>query len=160
MNIEAALAEMGIINAKAVYRNLTPAELTERALARGEGLLSNTGALVVKTGKYTGRSAKDKFIVDSSGVHDEIAWGSVNMPISQEKAAAIYAKTIAYLQNKDVFVFDGFAGADPKHQKAFRVVTELASENLFIHQLLRRPAAEQLENFSEDFVIIACPGFK
>ena len=160
MNIEAALAAMGIINAKAVYRNLTPAELTERALARGEGLLSNTGALVVKTGKYTGRSAKDKFIVDSQGVHDEIAWGSVNMPISQEKADAIYAKTIAYLQNKDVFVFDGFAGADPKHQKAFRVVTELASENLFIHQLLRRPTAEQLENFSEDFVIIACPGFK
>ena len=160
MNIEAALAAMGIINAKAVYRNLTPAELTERALARGEGLLSNTGALVVKTGKYTGRSAKDKFIVDSQGVHDEIAWGSVNMPISQEKADAIYAKTIAYLQNKDVFVFDGFAGADPKHQKAFRDHAELASENMFIHQLLRRPTAEQLENFQEDFVIIACPGFK
>ena len=120
MNIEAALAAMGIINAKAVYRNLTPAELTERALARGEGLLSNTGALVVKTGKYTGRSAKDKFIVDSQGVHDEIAWGSVNMPINQEKADAIYAKTIAYLQNKDVFVFDGFAGADPKYRQCFR----------------------------------------
>ncbi len=160
MNIEAALADLGIINAKAVYRNLTPAQLTEHALRRGEGLLSNTGALVVKTGKYTGRSAKDKFIVDSAGVHGEIAWGSVNVPISQEKADAIYSKVIAYLQNKDVFVFDGFAGADPKHQKAFRVVTELASQNMFIHQLLRRPSAEQLENFKEDFVIIAAPGFK
>ena len=146
---------MGIVNAKAVYRNLTPAQLTEHALRRGEGTLSTTGALVVKTGKYTGRSAKDKFIVDSAGVHDEIAWGSVNMPITQEKADAIYSKVIAYLQNKDVFVFDGFAGADPKHQKAFRIINELASQNMFIHQLLRRPSAEQLENFREDFVIIA-----
>ena len=160
MNIEAALADMGIINAKAVYRNLTPAELTEHALRRGEGTLSNTGALVVKTGKYTGRSANDKFIVDSEGVHDEIAWGSVNKPISQEKADAIFNKVIAYLQNKEVFVFDGFAGADPKHQKAFRVVNELASQNLFIHQLLRRPSKEQLEDFREDFVIVAAPGFK
>ena len=160
MNIEAALADMGIINAKAVYRNLTPAELTEHALRRGEGTLSTTGALVVKTGKYTGRSAKDKFIVDSEGVHGEIAWGSVNMPISQEKADAIYGKVAAYLQNKDVFVFDGFAGADPKHRKAFRIVNELASENMFIHQLLRRPTAEQLEDFKEDFVIVAAPGFK
>ncbi len=160
MNIEAALADLGIINAKAVYRNLTPAELTEHALRRGEGTLSTTGALVVKTGKYTGRSANDKFIVDSEGVHDEIAWGSVNKPISQEKADAVYSKVIAYLQNKDVFVFDGFAGADPKHQKAFRVVTELASQNLFIHQLLRRPTAEQLEDFREDFTVVAAPGFK
>ena len=160
MSIEAALADMGIINAKAVYRNLTPAELTEHALRRGEGTLSTTGALVVKTGKYTGRSAKDKFIVDSEGVHDEIAWGSVNVPISQEKADAIYAKAVAYLQNKDVFVFDGFAGADPKHRKAFRIITELASENLFIHQLLRRPQAEELESFREDFVIVAAPGFQ
>ncbi len=160
MNIEAALADMGIINAKAVYRNLTPAELTEHALRRGEGTLSTTGALVVKTGKYTGRSANDKFIVDSEGVHDEIAWGSVNKPISQEKADAIYNKIVAYLQNKDVFVFDGFAGADPKHQKAFRIVNELASQNLFIHQLLRRPSPEQLADFREDFTIIAAPGFK
>ena len=154
------LEKMGIINASAVYRNLTPAQLTEHALRRGEGLLSNTGALVVKTGKYTGRSANDKFIVDTPAVHDEIAWGKVNRPIDKEKYDAIRSKVIAYLQGKEIFIFDGFAGADPKYMKAFRIINELASQNLFIHQLLRRPTAEQLENFVEDYTIIAAPGFK
>ncbi len=154
------LEKMGIINASAVYRNLTPAQLTEHALRRGEGLLSNTGALVVKTGKYTGRSANDKFIVDTPAVHDEIAWGKVNRPIEKEKYDAIRSKVIAYLQGKEIFIFDGFAGADPKYMKGFRIINELASQNLFIRQLLRRPTAEQLENFVEDYTIIAAPGFK
>ncbi len=154
------LEKLGIINAAAVYRNLTPAQLTEHALRRGEGTLSNTGALVVKTGKYTGRSANDKFIVDSEGVHDEIAWGKVNKPMAQERFDALYSKVIAYLQNKEIFIFDGFAGADPKYTKSFRIVNELASQNMFIHQLLRRPTAEQLENFQEDYTVIAAPGFK
>ena len=154
------LEKLGIINAAAVYRNLTPAQLTEHALRRGEGTLSNTGALVVKTGKYTGRSANDKFIVDTPAVHDDIAWGKVNRPMDKARFDAIYAKVTAYLQNKDVFIFDGFAGADPKYTKAFRIVNELASQNLFIHQLLRRPTADQLESFHEDYTIIAAPGFK
>ena len=154
------LEKLGIINASAVYRNLTPAQLTEHALRRGEGTLSNTGALVVKTGKYTGRSANDKFIVDTPAVHDEIAWGKVNRPISREKYEAIKAKVIAYLQNKEIFIFDGFAGADPKYTKGFRIINELASQNLFIRQLLRRPTAEQLEGFEADYTIIAAPGFK
>ncbi|MBR2496456.1 MAG: phosphoenolpyruvate carboxykinase (ATP), partial [Clostridia bacterium] len=73
------IEKLGIIAPKAVYRNLTPAELTEHALRRGEGKLSKTGALVVTTGKYTGRSPKDKFIVDTPAVHNEIAWGKVNV---------------------------------------------------------------------------------
>ncbi|MDY6037615.1 MAG: phosphoenolpyruvate carboxykinase (ATP) [Eubacterium sp.] len=154
------LENIGIINTKAVYRNLSPAELTEHALRRGEGKLSNTGALVVKTGKYTGRSAKDKFIVDTPAVHAEIAWGAVNRPIEKEKFEAIKAKVIAYLQGKEVFIFDGFAGADPKYRQAIRVVNELASQNLFIHQLLRRPSPEQLKDFTQDYTIIAAPGFK
>ena len=84
------IESLGIINPSAVYRNQSHAQLTEHALRRGEGLLSKTGALVVKTGKYTGRSANDKFIVDSAGVHDDIAWGKVNRPISQEKFDALY----------------------------------------------------------------------
>ena len=150
----------GIINPKAVYRNLQPAQLVEEALRRGEGTLSNSGALVVKTGKYTGRSANDKFIVDTPAVHDDIAWGKVNRPISKEAFYGIYNKVIAYLQNKDVYIFDGFAGADPKYCKAFRVINELASQNLFIHQLLRRPTEEQLASFTEDYTIIVAPGFK
>ena len=154
------LEKLGIINASAVYRNLTPAQLTEHALRRGEGTLSNTGALVVKTGKYTGRSANDKFIVDTPAVHDEIAWGKVNRPIEKAKYEAIKSKVIAYLQNKEIFIFDGFAGADPKYMKGFRIINELASQNLFIHQLLRRPTAEQLAAFESDYTIIAAPGFK
>lgn len=155
------LEKLGIVNPKAVYRNLTPAQLTEAALARGEGKLSNTGALVVTTGKYTGRSPKDKFIVDTPAVHDDIAWGSVNVPIEKEKFNAIKAKVVAYLQNREIFLFDGMAGADPVCTRKFRIVNELASQNLFIRDLLIRPTAEELANYGEpDFTIIAAPGFK
>ena len=133
------LEQLGIVNTAAVYRNLTPAQLTEHALRRGEGTLSATGALVVKTGKYTGRSANDKFIVDTPAVHDEIAWGKVNRPIDKATYDAIYSKVVAYLQNREIFVFDGFAGADKKYMQRFRIINELASQNLFIHQLLRSP---------------------
>ena len=90
-----SLKSLGIINAAAVYRNLTPAELTEEALLRGEGLLSKTGALVVDTGKCTGRSPDDKFSVDVPKIHDKIAWGKVNRPISLEKYRASRAKMVA-----------------------------------------------------------------
>ena len=154
------LESLGIINSAAVYRNLSPAELTEHALRRGEGKLSNTGALVVKTGKYTGRAANDKFIVDTPAVHDDIAWGKVNRPIDKARYDALYSKVIAYLQNKEIFIFDGMAGADPKYTQRFRVVNELASQNMFIHQMLRRPTAEELKDFAPDYTIIVAPGFK
>ena len=154
------LSYLGITATKEIYRNLPVAVLTEKALARGEGTLSNSGALVVKTGKYTGRSANDKFIVDTPAVHDEIAWGKVNRPIDKATYDAIYSKVIAYLQNREIFVFDGFAGADKKYMQRFRIINELASQNLFIHQLLRRPTEEDLVDFKPDYTIIAAPGFK
>ncbi|MDU7027466.1 phosphoenolpyruvate carboxykinase (ATP) [Robinsoniella sp. KNHs210] len=155
------LEKLGIINPKAVYRNLSPAQLVEKALCNGEGKLSSTGALVVTTGKYTGRSPEDKFVVDSKGIHDDIAWGKVNRPISQEKFNGIKEKLTAYLQNRELYIFDGMAGADPACTKKFRVVNELASQNLFIHQLLIRPTADELADYGDpDFTIIAAPGFK
>ena len=154
------IEKLGIINSKAVYRNLPAAQLVEQALERGEGTLSNTGALVVKTGKYTGRSPEDKFVVDYPSIHDEIAWGKVNVPMKPEVFDKIYDKAIAYLQDREIFIFDGFAGADLKYTKRFRIVNEMASQNLFIHQLLIRPTAEQLEDYTPDFTIIAAPGFK
>ena len=154
------LSYLGITATKEIYRNLPVAVLTEKALARGEGTLSNSGALVVKTGKYTGRSANDKFIVDTPAVHDEIAWGKVNRPIDKATYDAIYSKVVAYLQNREIFVFDGFAGADKKYMQRFRIINELASQNLFIHQLLRRPTEEDLVDFKPDYTIIAAPGFK
>lgn len=155
------LKKLGIIHPTAVYRNLTPAKLVEAALRRNEGVLSDTGALVVTTGAYTGRSPEDKFIVDTEAVHDTIAWGKVNRPISKEKFDRIKEKMAAYLQNREIFIFDGMAGADPVCTKKFRIVNELASQNLFIHQLLIRPTEEQLENYGEpDFTIMVAPGFQ
>ncbi|MBQ2201957.1 MAG: phosphoenolpyruvate carboxykinase (ATP), partial [Clostridia bacterium] len=139
MNLE----HLGIIRPKAVYRNLTVPELYEHALERKEGVIMDNGALLVKTGKYTGRSAQDKFIVDSEGVHDLIAWGKVNVPVKREKFNAIKSKMVAYLQGREVFVFDGFAGADKKYAKKFRVICEYASEALFIRDLLVRPTEEE-----------------
>ena len=152
--------DLGIAGEGTVFRNLPVASLVEEALFNGEGTLSDTGALVVETGKYTGRSPDDKFIVDTPLVHDEIAWGKINVPIAPERFEAIKAKMLAYLQNKDVYVFDGFAGADRKYCRRFRIINELASQNLFIHQLLIRPSAAELDDFVPDYTIIAAPGFK
>ncbi len=139
------LNSLGITKPTKILRNLNPATLTEHAVIRGEGKLSKTGALTVVTGKYTGRSPNDKFIVDSEGVHNEIAWGKVNRPISQEKFDALWEKVTAYIDSLEtVYVFDGFAGADKKYTMTFRVVNELASQNLFIRDLLIRPTKEEL----------------
>ena len=155
------IEKMGILNPVAVYHNLGAAQLVEHALRRGEGKLNDTGALCVTTGKYTGRSPDDKFIVDVPSVHDDIAWGKVNRPISREKFLAIKAKAAAYLQNREVFVFDGYAGADKKYTQKFRIINELASQNLFIHDLLIRPNAEELANYGEpDYTMIVAPGCK
>ena len=152
--------KLGIIAPKAVYRNLSAAVLTEKAIARGEGTLSETGALVIYTGKYTGRSPDDKFVVDVPSVHDEIEWGKVNAPFAPEKFDAIYGKMMAYLQGREIFIFDGFAGANPHYSTSIRVVNEMAVQNLFIHQLLLRPTEEELASFTPDYTIIAAPGFK
>ena len=151
---------LGIVAPKAVYYELTPAALVEKALARGEGRLSETGALVVETGKYTGRSPDDRFVVDVPAIHDEVDWGKINVPISPARFEAIYQKLTAYLQGRDVFIFDGFAGADPAYHLPVRVVNELASQNLFIHQLLVRPTEAELKDFQPGFTILAAPGFK
>ena len=141
-----------------IYQNLTTAELVEMALQRKEGLLVGNGALRVSTGKYTGRSPKDKFIVDVAMTHDEIAWGN-NKPFSAEKFDNLYNSMMTYMQGKEIFVFDGFAGADPEYQVKIRVVNEFAWQNLFIHQLLLRPESA-VQEFSPDFEIICLPEFK
>jgi phosphoenolpyruvate carboxykinase (ATP) len=154
------IESLGIIAPKAVYYQLSPAVLTEKAVQRGEGTLSETGALVVNTGKYTGRSPDDRYVVDVPCIHDDVDWGKINVPISSEKFDSIYKKLTAYLQGREVFVFDGFAGADPAYHLPVRVVNELASQNLFIHQLLVRPTEEELKDFVPGFTVIAAPGFK
>lgn len=152
--------DLGIGGKGFILRNPSISLLVEEAIKNKEGVLSNTGALVVETGKYTGRSPDDKFIVDTATVHDKIAWGKINVPISEDKFNNLKAKVLAYLQNKKLYVFDGLAGADRKYTQRFRIVNELASQNLFIHQLLIRPTAEELKNYVPDYTIYAVPGFK
>ena len=152
--------DAGVEGSGTVYRNLPAASLVEAALRRKEGHLSDTGALVIETGKYTGRSPDDKFIVDTPAIHGEIAWGKINVPISPERYEWIKSKVLAYLQNRELFVFDGFAGADPRYRKSFRVVNETASQNLFIRNLLIRPDDAELERFEPDYTIWAAPGFR
>lgn len=157
---EVNLAKWGIINPAKVYHNLAVARLTEKALERGEGVLSETGALTVMTGKYTGRSPEDRYVVDTPAIHDEIAWGKINVPMTAEKFDKILTRVATYLQNREVFVFDGFAGADPKYRRSIRVINELASQNMFMHDLLIRPTAEEFDSFTEDFTVICAPGCK
>ena len=149
------------IKAKNVYRNLSVPRLVEDALIKGEGILTSRGALSVKTGKYTGRSPKDKYIVDTKSVHDNISWGSVNRPISKEKFETIKKEMCAFLKNKNIYIFDGFAGAEKKYQKKIRIINEMPSQNLFIHQLLIRPTDDELKNYNEpEWEILVVPSYK
>ncbi len=154
------LESMGIMGVMEVHCNLSPAELTERALSRGEGKLSNTGALVIKTGKYTGRSPNDRFIVDSPDVHDKVDWGKINMPITRERADGIYGKMCAYMQNREAFIVDAYVGADENYHLPIRVICENASSALFATQAFVRPSKQQLETFVPKFTVLCAPGFK
>ena len=152
--------DLGIAGDGFILHNAPIPVLVEVAIANGEGILSDKGALCVSTGKYTGRSPDDKFIVDTPAVHDKINWGKINVPISVEKFNNIKSKMLAYLQNRELYVFDGLAGQNRMYTKKFRIVNELASQNLFIHQLLVRPNESELEDYKPDYVIYAAPGFK
>ncbi len=137
------------------------AELTEKAAARGEAKLSADGAITARTGKYTGRSPKDKFIVEDTVSKDKVDWGSVNSPISEDVFDALYTKVIDHLKEKDeLFVFKGFAGADKDSQLSIQVINELAWQNLFVHQLFIRPTEEELQAHQAQFTILAAPSFK
>ncbi|HZG61750.1 MAG TPA: phosphoenolpyruvate carboxykinase (ATP) [Anoxybacillus sp.] len=141
--------------------NLSVPQLVEKALERKEGILTSTGALRATTGKYTGRSPKDKFIVEEASVKDKIDWGAVNQPISEEVFDKLYNKVIDYLMSKDeIFVFKGFAGADKKYRMPIQVINEFAWHNLFAHQLFIRPTAEELQTHEAEFTVISAPNFK
>ena len=154
------LESLGIKNCGTVYRNLSVSQLVEHTLARQEGILGENGAVFVKTGKYTGRSPKDKFIVDEPSIHDEIDWNGVNVPISVEKFDQLYKKALAYMQGKDLYVFDGYVGADPEYRLGVRVINEFAWHNLFVHQLFIRPTAEELKHHHADVTVISVPGLQ
>lgn len=154
------LNDLKINTSKEAYRNLNYAELVAHAIKNGEGTLADSGALVVKTGKYTGRSPKDRFIVRQESINDLINWGAVNLPIEEKIFDNLYSQVIDYLMDKNLYVFDGYVGAMKEYSMNIRVVNEYASEALMSNQLFRRYKREELDNFKPEFNVVVAPGFK
>lgn len=153
------LEDQGINGLGAVHYNLIEPALIQEALKREEGTLGKGGAFLVETGKYTGRSPKDKHVVKTPSVADTIWWDN-NAEMSSEGFDALYADMLAHMKGKEYFVQDLFGGADPAHRLDVRVITELAWHGLFIRHMLRRPERGELDSFTADFTIINCPSFK
>ena len=145
---------------RAVHRNLSTAELYEAAVRNDEGLIAAAGPLVVRTGKHTGRSPKDKFVVREPSSEGKIWWGEVNQPISEEHYVAIRSRLVDYVASRELYVQDCFIGADPSHQRSLRVYTETAWASIFARNLFRRPTADDLATFVPNFTIINVPSFK
>lgn len=143
-----------------VLWNLTPPELYEEAIQNGEAKLTKDYALRVLTGEYTGRSPKDKFLVDQPSIHDDIDWGEINQPASEKVFDNLFDQVTDYLADKKLYVKDCFAGADEKYQLNVRVVSEAAYHGLFSHNMFLRPSDEELENHEPDFTVLAAPNFK
>ena len=153
------LEQHGILNVNQTYWNLGTAALVENAIRRREGLLATGGALVVRTGQYTGRSPDDKFVVQEASTQDRIWWGPVNRPFDPGRFDALYGRLLAYLQGSDVYVQDCFAGADPAHRIPIRIVTEYAWHNLFARQVFVRPDWTTTQDHVPRFTVIDVPKF-
>jgi phosphoenolpyruvate carboxykinase (ATP) len=154
------LTDQGLKDWATAYWNLDTANLVEAALKAGEGHLSHTGALTVRTGQFTGRSVKDKFIVRDASTEKTIDWGKVNQPLAPEKFDGLYARAMEHLKGKDVFVQDLQAGADPAHMINVRAITEMAWHSMFARTLLLRTDASKLADFNPDWTILFVPSFK
>jgi len=149
----------GITNANVIYWTPSTSVLYEQIVMRNEGLLSHLGAVAVKTGHYTGRAANDKFIVDESICHDNVAWGKVNRPFDPVKFDALYKRMRAYMQGRDLFVQDCFAGADRDHRLPIRVITEKAWHSLFARNMFVSATTDELESHTPQFTLIDMPNF-
>ncbi len=147
------LKQMGI-NPSAIYCNLSQEEWREQELERGEGRLSENGTVIVNTGIYTGRSPNDRFIVRNETSENLIDWGDINLPLSEDSFNVLEAAVKEEMNNKELFIFDGFAGADKRYQLPLRVVTMKSWQGHFSHNMFIRPNEEELENFKPEFTIL------
>jgi phosphoenolpyruvate carboxykinase (ATP) len=143
-----------------LHANLPVAELYEDAIRHGEGLVAADGPLVVRTGKHTGRSPQDKFIVDEPTSRDRVWWGPVNRPIAEAHYDRLRSRLVAYCAERDLYAQDLLIGADPEHQRRLRVITETAWASIFARNLFRRPSALERRGFEPNFTIICVPSFK
>jgi phosphoenolpyruvate carboxykinase (ATP) len=155
------LETQGIITPAELFWNLTTAPLVEHSVRRGEGLLAKDGPLVVRTGKHTGRSARDKFIVRNAVSDKTVWWGDTNRPMEPAAFERLYKDFLIALGEKDMlFVADLYGGSQPEHRARVRVINELAWHNLFIRTLLVRPEADELRGFTPEFTVIDLPSFR
>jgi phosphoenolpyruvate carboxykinase (ATP) len=143
-----------------LYRNLSVPLLIEIAIYRREGNLSSTGAFSVKTGKFTGRSPDDRYIVDDEYTHNSVHWGKVNHSISEENFEKIFTRMKKYIEGKELFIFDGFVGADNKTRLPIRVITDKAWHNLFATQIFIRPTSREIESHEPEFTLLSVNDFK
>ncbi len=156
----ANLGLIGLNNLGNQFWNLTPAELVEDSIILGEGVLTDTGALAIETGEFTGRSPKDRFIVKDEITKDTVWWGDVNIPLEKENFNALFSSLKAFLENKDVYVRDAYVCANEEHRLNLRVVTELPWSNMFANNMFLRPNNDEIENFTPDWHIVCVPSFE
>jgi phosphoenolpyruvate carboxykinase (ATP) len=155
------LSNLGVTNLRLAYWNLAMEALYEEAIFRAEGITAIGGAFVAHTGKHTGRSANDKFVVKHVDSEDNIWWGVYNRPFDLDKFDALFLRLLGFLQGKDVFVQDVYVGADEKYRLPIRFVTELVWHNMFIRNMFIPPQSlEEYKRFVPEFTVIAAPNFK
>ncbi len=150
---------IGLDNLGNQFWNLTPSELAEDTIINGQGVLSDTGALAIETGEFTGRSPKDRFVVCDENTENTVWWGDINIKFTPEKFDALYNRMKAYLNGRDVYVRDAYACADPTYRMNIRVVTEFPWSNMFAYNMFLRPTTEELEHFEPEWHIVNAPGF-
>jgi phosphoenolpyruvate carboxykinase (ATP) len=158
-NPKADLAGLGL-HVSVAHWNLSSEALTEKTLELGQGVLNDTGALCVNTGKFTGRSPKDKFTVKDAITEKSVDWGDVNIPFSAEAFDKLYEKVAAYFSGKEVWVRDAYACADPQYRLNLRVVNETPWANLFCNDLFLRPTEAEIESAEPEWLILQAPGFE
>ena len=156
----ASISELGLEGVSKVYWNLEPSELVRHSLEKKEGVLASSGALAVDTGEFTGRSPKDRFIVEDEVTKEAVWWGNVNIKFDSNKFDALYKRVAEYLKGKEIYIRDSYVCSNEKYELNIRVVTEHAFSNQFAYNMFLRPTAEELQDFSPEWTILNAPGFK
>ncbi|HVB14956.1 MAG TPA: phosphoenolpyruvate carboxykinase [Stellaceae bacterium] len=154
------LGEQGMRHFGTVHWNLTAPYLYEHAVRRSEGVLGLGGSFVVNTGRHTGRSPRDKYIVNDSGTKDAVDWGPINQPLDPARFDSLQQRMLAYLQGKELFVQDLYAGADPDYRLPVRVISDRAWSSLFARNMFIRPHPAELPDFEPAFTILHAPDFR
>lgn len=142
-----------------IHYQLTPEVLHRLTLENDMGREASSGALAVNTGEFTGRSPKDRFIVKDAITEDKVWWGDINMPFESEKFDILYDKVIAYLNDKELFVRDAYACADPAYRMNIRVINEYPWSNMFAYNMFLRPTDAELATFDPEWTVVNAPGF-